>query len=75
MTQSTFELLEAHAKDCEFNERRAYKRQPRPFRRRETHNKHKRAAKLSMNGRSKARSTDRASYVSKLALKLQAGDA
>ena len=74
MTQSTFELIEAHANDLEFEDRRAYKRQPRPFRRREAHGKRKRAAKLSMNGRNKTRSIDRASYVSKLALKVQTGN-
>ena len=51
MTQNTFELLEAHANDCEFEDRRAYKRQPRPFRRRNSHGTRGRVANLSMNGR------------------------
>ena len=74
MTQGTFELLEAHARDCEFEDRRNYKRQPRPFRRRNSHGKRRRAAKLSMNGRNKTRTTDRAAIVSKLAMKVQAGN-
>lgn len=75
MTQSTFELIEAHTDQYELEDSRTYKRTPRPYRRRETGSRRRGKAKLTINGRNTSRSTDASMHLSRLAMKLQTGNA
>ena len=74
MTQTTLQMFDAHARDYEYEERRAYKSSVRRRRKRKSFGKRTRAARLSVNGRNKSRTTACASYLGELATKMQTGD-
>ena len=57
MNQRTFELMDVHAQDCEFEQVRSFRSAPRPERRRPRTFRKRRSAPFSMNGRNNARST------------------
>ena len=74
MTQTTLQMFDAHARDYEYEERRAYKSSVRKLRKRKPFGKRKRAVSLSINGRNRSRTTASASYMADLAGKMQMGD-
>jgi len=68
MTQTTLEMLDASARDCEFDRQCSQRTAPRPERRRPQSFRKRRSAPFSANGRNNSRSTTWSMKRSQMAL-------